>query len=206
MIKGPGIFVTCVRGKEARAVSEMYGLLNEVSLYLSCSHLVTCFLTSDASSSTFPKYADLIYPKVSTSQPPLAGPSGQVPDQHDEDDQDDDEDPDFPRPAKLPVVDLADDEEEVDGGMDIESLMRKELHEMKKPKAEWRFRSVKTGTDCREFSSTAKMCQRTCSEILSLVAFISCAPPYDPVTLVHAIVEGSLDKTSKGAQAAGQSR
>lgn len=31
-VGGKGIFVTCVRGKESRAVGEMYDLLEEVSL------------------------------------------------------------------------------------------------------------------------------------------------------------------------------
>ncbi|KAF6758298.1 hypothetical protein DFP72DRAFT_191565 [Ephemerocybe angulata] len=111
-IDGPGIWVSCVKGKEKQTVGEMYDLFESVA--------------SD------------IWPVGGAEEKEKTGDS--------------------------------DDEEE----LSIEDQIKKEMSEMKRPRAEQRFANCQTDTPC--------------------VVFISCKPPVDPVELVVKYIE-SVAKT-----------
>ncbi|KAJ3533100.1 hypothetical protein NMY22_g7472 [Coprinellus aureogranulatus] len=112
-IDGPGIWISCVKGKEKATVGEMYDLFESI--------------------------ASEIWPVEGEGE----------------------------------SKDGADSDE---GGeeLSIEDQIKKEMSEMKKPRAEQRFANCQTDTPC--------------------VIFISCKPPVDPVELVMKYVE-SVEKT-----------
>ncbi|GAA5929557.1 putative tRNA acetyltransferase [Sporobolomyces koalae] len=164
-VGGKGIFVTCVRGKESRAVGEMYDLLEEV--------------------------ADRLYPKERVDQlmearravlaekekARLESQGEPVSMQQEED---------APQEEPKPAPPIVSDDDEDDDDEDIEASIQKELAALKsgrggsqtkvkvddkgkgKVKERPRFQNIETGTEC--------------------LCFIATAWPYDPVELVEAIV------------------
>lgn len=215
-VGGKGVFVTCVRGKESRAVGEMYDLLEEVSLTDLSPSL--CFLVELTSSAQ--QVADRLYPKErldklvearkllieerdKARQAALSEEGPQVSMEQDDDSKAEGDEETSTTTTVPPVV--ADDSDDDDDDLDIEASIQKELAALKsgrggsgtkvaapdkgkgKAKERPRFQNIETGTECRELAR----CTCSSSEInvpRVSVCFIAIAWPYDPVELVEAIV------------------
>ncbi|GAA6007088.1 hypothetical protein JCM10207_001502 [Rhodosporidiobolus poonsookiae] len=163
-VGGKGIFITTIRGKEARCVSEMYALLDEV--------------------------ADRLYPPERIEKMQAAreaqrlerlaqgGEDTGMGDDETQEGEDVEEKQEETAPAQAPAFADSDEDDEDDIGASI----RKELEAMKggrkaappkkggdgKAKERPRFQSIQTDTEC--------------------LCFIATAWPYDPVELTEALV------------------
>ncbi|GAA5838698.1 hypothetical protein JCM5353_000858 [Sporobolomyces roseus] len=167
-VGGKGIFVTCVRGKESRAVGEMYDLLEEVADRLYPKERVEAMIEQ--------RRKDLEVKAKARETSAM-----------DQDEEQTEVD------APQPVLAVVEDDTEDDEDDDIEASIEKELAALKsgrggsqskvkkdaagggggdkgkgKAKERPRFMNIETGTEC--------------------LCFIATAWPYDPVELVEALV------------------
>ncbi|GAA5957058.1 hypothetical protein JCM3765_005393 [Sporobolomyces pararoseus] len=174
-VGGKGVFVTCVRGKESRAVGEMYDLLEEVADRLYPKERVDKMM--EARQKMIEERAKAKLAEASNGEGEGAHEEAMAQDQDAEKAENDEENP------TAPVV--ADDSDDDDDDLDIEASIQKELAALKsgrggsqtkvkqdkgkgKAKERPRFQNIETGTEC--------------------LCFIAIAWPYDPVELVEAIV------------------
>ncbi|GAA5898167.1 putative tRNA acetyltransferase [Sporobolomyces salmoneus] len=174
-VGGKGVFVTCVRGKESRAVGEMYDLLEEVADRLYPKERLDKLVEARKL---------LIEERDKARQAALSEEGPQVSMEQDDDSKAEGDEETSTTTTVPPVV--ADDSDDDDDDLDIEASIQKELAALKsgrggsgtkvaapdkgkgKAKERPRFQNIETGTEC--------------------LCFIAIAWPYDPVELVEAIV------------------
>ncbi|GAA6017835.1 hypothetical protein JCM11491_004639 [Sporobolomyces phaffii] len=172
-VGGKGVFVTCVRGKESRAVGEMYDLLEEVADRLYPKERVDKMIEARRA---------MIEEKARARQAEEGTESVVAMDQEGE--AETAEGDDAKASETTPIV--AEDSDDDDDDLDIEASIQKELAALKsgrggsqtkvkiqdkgkgKAKERPRFQNIETATEC--------------------LCFIAIAWPYDPVELVEAIV------------------
>ncbi|GAA5828820.1 hypothetical protein JCM3766R1_003831 [Sporobolomyces carnicolor] len=172
-VGGKGVFVTCVRGKESRAVGEMYDLLEEVADRLYPKERVDALLQA----------RQLVIEEREKAKQAAAG--AEAPEQA-AGDNDDEEMSGSKAAPEVTAGNASGDDDSDEDDLDIEASIRKELAALKsgrggsqtkvtvqdkgkgKAKERPRFQNIETGTEC--------------------LCFIAIAWPYDPVELVEAIV------------------
>ncbi|KAM0746741.1 hypothetical protein T439DRAFT_329440 [Meredithblackwellia eburnea MCA 4105] len=170
-IQGPGIFVTCIRGKEGRCVGEMYDLLD---------------LT-----------AERIYPKERLEELEKTRINKPEPEESQEDEEEDKEEglSMTEEEQAPPPVDEEDDEDE-----SIEAQIARELKEMKElqagsQKKEKRQQNRQLNSNGKPLARVKRVKPRfeSLETHTECVVFISIQWPYDPVELTHAIVKDVIE-------------
>ena len=127
-IRGPGIWITCERRKEAKSVTEAYDLLNEVELTPKSSFRLVCLKIHSFPFSTknYPQIADKLYPETISDTLTLPDGDGS----------------------------LKDDDESIEAQIarELEGLKPNSPNRRKT-----RFTSIKTNTECRQCAPATSM-------------------------------------------------